>query len=532
MSGAAMTLPEQPLRAPDQDGQSLEWPRLVELPGLARQNRSALANVSRDIDSLPLDSLRQTARQELITAARHYTRQYRDVAPDSSGPGDPVYLAGHQPTLFHPGVWFKNFCLDGLARHSNGVAVNLVIDNDLCLSRSIRVPGGSPAEPRTVQIPFDVAPQTGSPAPYESQRLGDPPTFQAFGDSIAEQLKFLVPDPLIRQLWPEVIGIAATTGNPFLAMAAGRHRLESRLGLNTLELPLSQVCGSGSFARFASELLRRHEEFRQVHNQALQDYRRAQRIRSSAHPVPELATDGSWTESPFWVWHQAAPRRRGLRVARAGQQIRLSNGADWQGVCRSAELAEYLMSLPEQGIAIRTRALTTTMYCRLLPGDLFVHGIGGGKYDQLSNRIMERFFGISPPEFAIVTGTWRLPVERPEVSPADLNLVDRRLRELTWHPERHLGASDGPARKLADRKQRLLEQIPPRGQRRTWQQQISQINAALRPAVATIHDRLRAERNRLQNDLGRRRILDSREFAWCLFPPSLADRLRCQRNIP
>ena len=45
-----------------------------------------------------------------------------------------------------------------------------------------------------------------------------------------------------------------------------------------------------------------------------------------------------------------------------------------------------------EGIRLRPRALTTTMYLRLAMGDLFLHGIGGAKYDQLTDRIIEHFF--------------------------------------------------------------------------------------------------------------------------------------------
>ena len=56
------------------------------------------------------------------------------LPPESSRPPtDPrglIFLAGHQPELFHPGVWFKNFALGDLARRYQATAVNLVIDSD------------------------------------------------------------------------------------------------------------------------------------------------------------------------------------------------------------------------------------------------------------------------------------------------------------------------------------------------------------------------------------------------------------------
>ena len=49
-------------------------------------------------------------------AARRWTAAYRNV-PRRSRPirSGLIYLAGHQPQMFHPGVWFKNFALGELA---------------------------------------------------------------------------------------------------------------------------------------------------------------------------------------------------------------------------------------------------------------------------------------------------------------------------------------------------------------------------------------------------------------------------------
>ena len=61
-----------------------------------------------------------------------------------------IYLAGHQPQMFHPGVWFKNFALGELARRHGATAVNLIVDNDMLSDASLRVPGGSVSEPHAV----------------------------------------------------------------------------------------------------------------------------------------------------------------------------------------------------------------------------------------------------------------------------------------------------------------------------------------------------------------------------------------------
>ena len=58
-------------------------------------------------------------------------------------PEGPIFLAGHQPELFHPGVWLKNFALGALARQHGATAINLLIDSETVKHTGVRTPGGS-----------------------------------------------------------------------------------------------------------------------------------------------------------------------------------------------------------------------------------------------------------------------------------------------------------------------------------------------------------------------------------------------------
>ena len=102
--------------------------------------------------------------------------------------------------------------------------------------------------------------------------------------------------------------------------------------------------------------------------------------------------------------------------------------------------------LAARGIKIRTRALSTTLFARLLLSDLFLHGIGGAKYDQVTNQIAEQFFGFALPEFAAVSATLRLPICCIRIA-SDEQSADLRqqLRELDYHPERFLDNGDSSA---------------------------------------------------------------------------------------
>ena len=49
------------------------------------------------------------------------------------------------------------------------------------------------------------------------------------------------------------------------------------------------------------------------------------------------------------------------------------------------------------------------MFMRLFAADQFIHGIGGGRYDQVTDRVVAKFFEIEPPKFCVTTATMYLP---------------------------------------------------------------------------------------------------------------------------
>ena len=103
------------LRAPQGDGQKLIDPPWEALPQVVTANRAQLASVDYDVQGRSLAELSASARRELVEKATAYTAQYRDVPArlqNAESLADvPFILAGHQPQLFHPGVWYKNFVL-------------------------------------------------------------------------------------------------------------------------------------------------------------------------------------------------------------------------------------------------------------------------------------------------------------------------------------------------------------------------------------------------------------------------------------
>jgi hypothetical protein len=181
--------------------------------------------------------------------------------------------------------------------------------------------------------------------------------------------------------------------------------------------------------------------------------------------------------------------------------------------------AQQISELSSRGIKLRTRALTTTLFARLVLGDLFLHGIGGAKYDQVTDQIVRLFFGFEPPEFATVSATLRLPIVHEASDFSDPGQWQRRLRELEYHPEQYVQANgDGTAAELIATKRRWVDvnKTPENAHER--HRGIAEANEALQPFVAPLREQIERERDELQQRRRGDAILRSRDYSFCLYP--------------
>ena len=181
---------------------------------------------------------------------------------------------------------------------------------------------------------------------------------------------------------------------------------------------------------------------------------------------------------------------------------------------------ERLLELQRGGVRIRSRALVTTLWARLALGDLFIHGIGGAKYDRVTDRLIERFFGLRPPGFMVLSATLLLPIERDRVTADDLRAIQRELRDLTYHPERYLDGADHAAADLMAAKRRWIETPQTAENARQRCHAIREVNAALQPWLDPRRQTMLERQAQTLRKLQAESVLAWREYAFCLYPES------------
>lgn len=521
------------LRAPVGDQAVLAEPPLADSGPRLAQNRERLGAWDHDFQGRRAGRLRMMARRQILDAARAYHDRFDLDLPPEPAPDAPLFVTGHQPELFHPGVWVKNFAVAGLARGAGGAGVNLIVDDDIPKWASVRVPTADPGGGlRAEAVDFD---DWAREIPFEDWTVANPERFASFPARVRRALGGLVADPVLEGFWPRVREANGRTDRIGLRFAAARRGLEGSWGIHNWEVPLSAVCETEAFSWFACHILAHLPRFQRTHNEALLRYRETYGIRSKNHPVPSLTGEGEWLEAPFWAWRAEEPRRRPLLARQLADRMELRIAGEDDTLLelpltpdREACCAvEALRELPARRVRLRTRALTTTMFARLILGDLFLHGIGGAKYDELGDEVVRGFFGVEPPSYLTLSMTLWLGLDADPATSEALREVEAQRRDLVFNPDRHLQGSASPVMlALAEQKRAAIS-----GPQRTHREraaryfELRRINQALAPAVQDQVGPLEMRRAALLGGLRRNAVARSREYAFILHPESRLRRV-------
>jgi len=197
-------------------------------------------------------------------------------------------------------------------------------------------------------------------------------------------------------------------------LTAALHEHDWKLGLRHHAMLVSPLCTSEPYLTFACHVLGRADQFAADYNAALDEYRNENRIRTPGRPMPNLKVTPDRVEVPFWLDSFAHGSRTRAAVERrpGGWALVLASGDECvlqpsaPGPALATQLGNWLRT---HDLRLAPRALSLTMFVRLFLADQFVHGIGGARYDQVTDKLIATHFGVAPPRFAVTTATLYFP---------------------------------------------------------------------------------------------------------------------------
>jgi len=269
----------------------------------------------------------------------------------------------HQPYFFNPGVSVKFLLVDSIADTSKKV---LFVDTD-----RVRLEALFPGPADLVSVDFVSSERVlyDYPTPSYQKILS---FFSEIDAGIAAyDNRKLIQEPL--QKFKEIF------------LAKKRHFLKEILAESFLAFYgikrdyefVSALTNSEEFWGFFRQIYLDHVRFRTILNESLDEYRDNFRFRFKNFPFPKLADN----ELPFWIIYKG--ERRPCYV-------------------NNTTLGEF------KRYTVLPRAVTLSLFLRLFYCDVFVHGIGGGNYEWIGNRLIERFFKARPPAYVVASATFLL----------------------------------------------------------------------------------------------------------------------------
>lgn len=445
----------------------------------------------------------------------------------------PIIVTGHQPAFIHPGVWAKHIVSMRLAKALGGIALNLIVDQDAPQGATTAVPAveGSRVELRHVYFG-----ELRAGCTYEQLARQTPDEIARFERAVRE----VMGERYKTSQMPTFVGALSTTdetGDGTDQSVAARRAVEATFEVSVDDRRVSRLW----WTPLLLDMLGHAERFARSYNSALAWYRKEFRVRGEQRSIPDLVSRGGEWELPVWAYRSGETRRR-LFVVRVGGRVRLLADQEEIGSFALDDFAEFdhLIS-PLHGTEwrLRPRALTLTIWARLFLADLFIHGIGGAKYDRISDAIIADYFGIEPPEMACVSATLHLDLPQTSTTPETIRGLRRSLRDLEWNPQRALPSRlrawppDAGLTTLIEQRERAvrraveLRKAHPhdRGARRATFLEIRELNRLLGAARSDELVIRRMELRQALDDLHQNRVSLGREYFFGLYGRAVLEEL-------
>jgi hypothetical protein len=341
--------------------------------------------------------------------------------------------SGHQPTLFHPGIYAKCIAAGAIAESVSGKAVHYIIDTDLPKEHRTYIPTNASSD-QVLKMPLELEHEMfWGETPYTFLPKFNLNTLSDFFEKAQNDSGILSQVKKGVQFFKDDILKNIERSSSWIGFHQKTLELLDQIVHQTRQFKLgTEMWQQTAFYMFLEYWVLHLEEWFEAYNQALDQYRQREQITHAASPVPNLRKMDGWMEIPFWgVMHNQ--QRCHLFIQRAGEKFMMQ-------VFETQEMFQIQKksSVLEWPIPVWPKAMTQTLFFRLYLTDYFIHGTGGKQYEEVNDIFFQLVFKKPRLHFGVATSTQ-------EIAPGQLVKVQARMeqtrkmsawyRRLTQNPE-------------------------------------------------------------------------------------------------
>jgi len=524
-----------------------------KISSLLEENEKIFGQYSFTILNQPFKEVRGNSRKEVVGRALRFSKKFDSNIGEKINPAyQYIIQSGHQPVFFHPGIWIKNIFLNELLKSpllDRCLGLNIILDNDICKDLNFSLPTLSPTGNLKLERVNFLSPTFTPNLPFEEYLCPSLELITKFNRDITRRLKPLESEnkDILNNFkyFARCLGDSSRLcsqnykkANLGELLGLARRLCEKKIEPTYLEIPFSQICSSDEFLSFFLEITENIESFSKIYNNKLDEYRKLFKIRNRAHPSPNLIIKENLTEIPFWIWKEGDQRRK-IFILEEEERNYLYNDSYGKIFLMEKDGLKSLSSLKkilkEKKLKIRPKALLLTLYNRLFISDLFVHGLGGAKYDLVTDEIIREFFKVEPPHFLVVSCTLYLNFKSsPVTSDSKISALKKKIRDLEFNPERYVDELSLTKKeeiqigKLAEKKTELIKKITgvlTSVEKRKISEEIKAINNFMVEKVRPLKYELNKKLEDKEEKMKQSKVYTFREFPYCFFSAKILKNL-------
>lgn len=407
----------------------------------------------------------------------------RRLGTGTLDPDRPIIATGHQAFFWHPGILAKDLAADAAARCRAAQPLHVVVDQDMHEVGVIDLP-------RVVDDAIVV------------ERLALAATSVDVPTGCQAPARFDLEHPRLPRAMSEALSGLPACDSLAEQVTAALTRLRSPLIAPMPVIFASQLAQLPAFAAVVEQMLGEARRCVLRYNEAV-----------SAHPragITPLLLGRELIELPLWSLTSRRPRRRVFADV---------------GDSRPRLVHEDGRPLDLHTVSLAPRALLLTAIMRSAGCDLFIHGLGGGVYDAVTEQWWANWTGQSLAPRAVVTADLFLPIEAPVADRGELARAVWRMHHLPHNIDREPGVDASAGRRKRD----LLDAMAAatdRRQRRALFEALHRLNRDLAAAHPRLLDEAAGQLQRARRGVANWRLALRRDWCFALYPPESLTALR------
>lgn len=401
----------------------------------------------------------------------------------------PKVASGHQPYIFHAGIWAKIIFLNFFKDFDKIFITN---DSDVKMGIFIDIPIYRGKWQRIREYIY-LNSENKTFEEYNKDKFDE--GIKWFRKKFYDIKDFVKKD--IREKIEIFIKNLEENGKPVDKILNARKAFEMERDYK--EVKVSWISKDLNFLKFFLYFFYEGEKILEIYNRKLGEFRKIKGIKNEGEPFPYLLKEDDFFEIPFWIIKNGRKRifKRKNSIYLDGEKI-----IDLKG--KFEEDIERIKI-----IDLRPRAFTLSIYQRVFLSDFFVHGYGGKKYDEFTDEVFKEIFDIEIPECGFITGTFYIFDGNPENFEEKLSFLSERKNFIIHHPEKFLEKDE-----LLIRKRELIEEIKKGKNKKEVTEKLKEINKKMIEKIGDLILEIEKEIEKIKTKMEEEKVKYFREYPY------------------